>query len=558
MFGQKDREIDFLRLRVTEIENKVNQSRKVTSSERCLAGSQSAPQLHKKISTARSDHDENKPENVTRRKCKSQPVQVNTQVLNGDQNVAESSVDQRKPIAPGLLQIACSPSKRGRCYDGSYSEGNSPIDVLQGEPKSNFDHRSLIQTQRLRRAASERRNIGQELGNNEILVYQFATVKDKPKHQDFGADLLQPTRESGTSWKCLQPPIREEDVDEEQTIPSSILLRRTSATSVNGTKPTQLITLTKRDGRLSQHKSMQKFGMHPTEMVSKLKTDGIVTDMEARIILLLVESDNNEMLNALFKIEQQGLIKSSIDEFRADFSVVLSKNVTMIQEEERRRSQVNTDIRSHPNYRRASTCIRGLQKVAQRLNQLIDSPRPKLLLVGSGAYNPIHKLHLRMFYVARRYLEEKTDAEVVAGFVSPSHPTLVRQKYRTRPREIIPPRHRLELTRIAVGDSSWLTVDPWEISRRRIMDYVSLLTHTQNMMRQQFPYLEATNQPIQILYLCKGDSILKVNPELLREKGYGCVCVCPPWRLTSSCQQWAKNSLGSLILWKTELFSAIS
>ena len=78
----------------------------------------------------------------------------------------------------------------------------------------------------------------------------------------------------------------------------SLLFCRTSATSVNGTKPTQLITLTKRDGRLSQHKSMQKFGMHPTEMVSKLKTDGIVTDMEARIILLLVESDNNEVIHA--------------------------------------------------------------------------------------------------------------------------------------------------------------------------------------------------------------------------------------------------------------------
>mmetsp|Transcript_35353 Transcript_35353/g.46677 ORF Transcript_35353/g.46677 Transcript_35353/m.46677 type:complete len:299 (-) Transcript_35353:233-1129(-) len=184
--------------------------------------------------------------------------------------------------------------------------------------------------------------------------------------------------------------------------------------------------------------------------------------------------------------------------------------------------------KNHPLYRRASNAGRQLRKVAIRLNQLVDSSRPKLLIVGSGAYNPIHKLHLRMFYVARRFLEERTEGEVVGGVVSPSHPTLVRQKYRTRPREIIPPRHRLQITKIAVGESSWLTVDPWEITRRRIMDYLSVLDHVASTVQRAFPHMEDANRPIQILYLCKGNSVLKLNPEMLREKGYGCVCVCRP------------------------------
>ena len=78
---------------------------------------------------------------------------------------------------------------------------------------------------------------------------------------------------------------------------------------------------------------------------------------------------------------------------------------------------------------------RVMSKVARRISEI---PRHKLLgrkqviLLGSGAYNPIHKMHLRMLYIARRYLEERTEFEVLGGFVSPSHATDVRSRYRQR------------------------------------------------------------------------------------------------------------------------------
>ncbi|KAG5176335.1 hypothetical protein JKP88DRAFT_129576, partial [Tribonema minus] len=84
-------------------------------------------------------------------------------------------------------------------------------------------------------------------------------------------------------------------------------------------------------------------------------------------------------------------------------------------------------------------------------------------------------MHLRPFHLARVYLEEKCGAQVVGGIVSPAHPTLVRQRHRTRPAAIIPPKHRLAMARCAVGDFGWLVVDPWEITRRRMMDYLSVL-----------------------------------------------------------------------------------
>jgi nicotinic acid mononucleotide adenylyltransferase len=78
---------------------------------------------------------------------------------------------------------------------------------------------------------------------------------------------------------------------------------------------------------------------------------------------------------------------------------------------------------------------------------------------------------------------------VLGGLVSPAHATEVRTRYRQQPLEIIPPRHRLAMARCAVGDSTWLTVDPWEITRRRVMDYMSVLEHVTQLIEACFPGL---------------------------------------------------------------------
>jgi nicotinic acid mononucleotide adenylyltransferase len=79
--------------------------------------------------------------------------------------------------------------------------------------------------------------------------------------------------------------------------------------------------------------------------------------------------------------------------------------------------------------------------------------------------------------------------DVLGGLVSPAHATEVRTRYRQQPLEIIPPRHRLAMARCAVGDSTWLTVDPWEITRKRVMDYMSVLEHVTQLIEACFPGL---------------------------------------------------------------------
>jgi hypothetical protein len=87
--------------------------------------------------------------------------------------------------------------------------------------------------------------------------------------------------------------------------------------------------------------------------------------------------------------------------------------------------------------------------------------------------------------------------------------------------QIIPCPHRLAIAQLCVEDSKWLSIDPWEITRKRAMDYLSLLEHTSNMLASSFPNIE-----IKILYLCKASTVPLLSPQLLKHGNYGCVCVC--------------------------------
>jgi len=65
------------------------------------------------------------------------------------------------------------------------------------------------------------------------------------------------------------------------------------------------------------------------------------------------------------------------------------------------------------------------------------------------------------------------------------------------------------------------SIDPWEITRRRSMDYLSLLEHVSTMLKGFFPEIE-----IRVLYLCKGSVVPLLSVSSLRASNFGCVTVC--------------------------------
>ena len=52
------------------------------------------------------------------------------------------------------------------------------------------------------------------------------------------------------------------------------------------------------------------------------------------------------------------------------------------------------------------------------------------------------------------------------------------------------------------------------------MDYMSVMEHVQALFELCFPEL-----PVKLIYLCNPDIMMKLSPDEMRERGYGCLCV---------------------------------
>lgn len=165
-----------------------------------------------------------------------------------------------------------------------------------------------------------------------------------------------------------------------------------------------------------------------------------------------------------------------------------------------------------------------------------DGRMDVVVLVSSGAYNPVHMLHVRAFYVARQFVEANYRFPVVGAFLSPSHDTFVRTKNRRSPREMIPRRHRLALAEAAVASSSWLEVDKWEITRRRVLDYLSTLAHVREMCDAHFPTFR-----FQLMYVCGPNTVVKLSHAALRDEQFGCIVVCRPTQRDMVVKQLGKT-----------------
>jgi nicotinic acid mononucleotide adenylyltransferase len=172
-----------------------------------------------------------------------------------------------------------------------------------------------------------------------------------------------------------------------------------------------------------------------------------------------------------------------------------------------------------------------LVKCRERLNDFISQygiekarETQFAVILGSGSCNPVTRMHIRRFFIAKQCIESSSQNMFVLGsLISPSHPDLVRQRYRTFPREIIPAPHRLAISQLSVKDSIWVNVDPWEITRRRVMDYLSILEHLSVMIQLEFQDLDVNIKP---LYLFKAFMFPNLSIKALKQNNYGGICVC--------------------------------
>ena len=168
-------------------------------------------------------------------------------------------------------------------------------------------------------------------------------------------------------------------------------------------------------------------------------------------------------------------------------------------------------------------------KISKRLKDFVKSykpsygPRKFAVLIGNGSCNPLTRMHMRSFFLAKQHLETYNGYVVLGSLISPAHGHTVRERYRFHPSEIIPSPHRLAIAQLMLQDSKWLTIDPWELTRRRAMDYISLLDHFNEVMKEHLPMIE-----VKVLYVCKANLLPKLSPQTMRSKNCGCVVVSRP------------------------------
>jgi nicotinamide mononucleotide adenylyltransferase len=135
---------------------------------------------------------------------------------------------------------------------------------------------------------------------------------------------------------------------------------------------------------------------------------------------------------------------------------------------------------------------------------LSDSTKQPLVLVSCGSFSPPTNLHLRMFEEAADFCEFETNYEVVGGFFSP-----VGDAYKKA--GLAPARHRINMTRIAVRDSStWISVDPWEPLHKEYLPTVKVLDHFNHELNEVLGGIETADgqkKPIHVALLAGADLI---------------------------------------------------
>ncbi|XP_060807038.1 nicotinamide/nicotinic acid mononucleotide adenylyltransferase 3 isoform X1 [Amyelois transitella] len=82
------------------------------------------------------------------------------------------------------------------------------------------------------------------------------------------------------------------------------------------------------------------------------------------------------------------------------------------------------------------------------------SSHGKVVLMACGSFSPPTYMHLRMFEIARDYLQS-LGATVVGGIMSPVHDAYGKK-------DLVAAHHRIAMLKLALRSSSWIKVSEWE------------------------------------------------------------------------------------------------
>ncbi|KAM8927359.1 nicotinamide/nicotinic acid mononucleotide adenylyltransferase 1 [Pelodytes ibericus] len=169
-----------------------------------------------------------------------------------------------------------------------------------------------------------------------------------------------------------------------------------------------------------------------------------------------------------------------------------------------------------------------------------NAARTEIVLLATGSFNPITVMHLRLFELARDYLQETGKYKVIKGIISP-----VGDGYKKK--GLVEASHRLAMAKLAVQTTDWVEVDPWECSQPEWVETVRVMRHHQQELAKD----ESNDVPEKKMSHRKGQK---------RKREQNCRDVpdrnCPDSRASPQvkllCGADVLESLSTPNLWKAE------
>lgn len=110
-----------------------------------------------------------------------------------------------------------------------------------------------------------------------------------------------------------------------------------------------------------------------------------------------------------------------------------------------------------------------------------NSEKTDVVLLACGSFNPITNMHLRLFELAKDYMNGTGKYRVVKGIISP-----VGDAYKKK--GLISAHHRVIMAELATKNSEWVEVDTWESLQKDWVETVKVLRYHQKKLEASSCY----------------------------------------------------------------------
>ncbi|CAG8697085.1 7675_t:CDS:2 [Acaulospora morrowiae] len=143
--------------------------------------------------------------------------------------------------------------------------------------------------------------------------------------------------------------------------------------------------------------------------------------------------------------------------------------------------------------------------------QTANETKEPVIIVACGSFSPITYLHLRIFEMAKDYILENTNFEIMGGYYSPVSDHYIKEG-------LAPSYHRVRMCELAVERTSlWLMVDAWESLQNEYTRTALVMDHFNeevNLKRGGVMMADGRKRKVKIMLLAGGDLIESFKPNL--------------------------------------------